>query len=70
MIERTPNGATVKVGLLVELTRDEQRELQELTSWSHRVMVARKPGFIHELYTAQGKISRILKRALDRAHRN
>lgn len=63
-----PSGGTVQVGRVVELTREEQRELQELAEVLRRLSSHRQKGWFLPFVQALTRVNRLVHRAVGRSH--
>lgn len=63
-----PSGATVQVGKVVELTRQEQRELEELSEVLRRLSRARQKGWFLPFVQTVTRINRLIHSAVGRSH--
>lgn len=67
-IEHVDDSTVVHVGQLLELTREEVQQLNELTYEAYRAVSGQKPSWLQRYAVAMNGCRRIMKAALDRSH--
>lgn len=65
-----PGSLSVKVGVKLQFTREEERELQELASMMHRLAVTRDVGWRVAFVRSLTLASKVVSRAVERSHRS
>lgn len=68
MIEPLAGGGLVQVGQLVELTREEQRELEEASALLYSLARHRKRGWFTPYVQTVTKVNRLIRSAVSRSH--
>ena len=61
-------GLDVKLGTVVELSRDELREIHNLTRELERLSRFQRPGWLARYVPVLTRLNRTLRRAVERSH--